>query len=200
MRGTAAEEYGGPLAEQLRADVAARPDLCAGGDVEDPRPSPGRRGRAGRDLADGDAVGAVRRGLERFAPYLFARVGAVLRTVSTAFGGADASGWCERALEARSDERRALGQLSQWTERIYADARALRHANRDGLKAALTRHETGDAFQKFRKLVKEKRLRDTAPVEVGAKIHRVLCLMSETRDVWKAVVRKEELPVPLQLN
>ena len=133
-------------------------------------------------------------------PNVFARVGAVLRTVSTAFGGADASGWCERALEARSDERRALGQLSQWTERIYADARALRHANRDGLKAALTRHETGDAFQKFRKLVKEKRLRDTAPVEVGAKIHRVLCLMSETRDVWKAVVRKEELPVPLQLN
>ena len=61
------------LQSDLFAKRAARPDLCAGGDVEDPRPSPGRRGRAGRDLADGDAVGAVRRGLERFAPYLFSR-------------------------------------------------------------------------------------------------------------------------------
>ncbi|KAK7239292.1 hypothetical protein SO694_00025271 [Aureococcus anophagefferens] len=31
-----------------------------GARASDPRPSPGRRGRAGRDLADGDAVGAAR--------------------------------------------------------------------------------------------------------------------------------------------
>ncbi|KAH8055837.1 hypothetical protein JL721_10151 [Aureococcus anophagefferens] len=36
------------LQSDLFAKRAARPDLCAGGDVEDPRPSPGRRGRAGR--------------------------------------------------------------------------------------------------------------------------------------------------------
>ena len=133
-------------------------------------------------------------------PNVFARVGAVLTTVANAFGGADARAWCERAAVARSVERRALKELMLWVDKSYAHACTLRHRNRDGLKAVLTRHHTGDAFQKFRKLVREKRLRETAPAEVGAKIHRVLEFMSHTRDVWKAIVRKEELPNRLPLN
>ena len=57
-------------------------------------------------------------------PDVFARVGAVLKTVATAFRAEDASEWCERASQAsapkksddsapkKSDECRALDQLA----------------------------------------------------------------------------------------
>ena len=65
-----------------------------------------------------------------------------------------------------------MNQLAFWVEKLYADTRALTHGNRDALKATLTRHNTGDAFQKFRKLVRQKRLCQTT--RVGWKIHAIL--------------------------
>lgn len=143
-------------------------------------------------------------------PDVFARVGAVLKTVATAFRAEDASEWCERASQAsapkksddsapkKSNECRALDQLAFWVEKLYADTRALTHGNRDALKATLTRHNTGDAFQKFRKLVRQKRLCQTT--RVGWKIHAILEFMTHTRDWWKAVYRNLPLPKALPLN
>ena len=134
-------------------------------------------------------------------PDVFARVGAVLKTVATAFRAENASAWCERASRAglhKSVEYRALDQLAIWVEKLYADTRAMTHGKCDALKATIARHNTGDEFQKFRKLVREKRLCETA--RVGGKIHAILEFMSHTRDWWKAVVRKEALPKALPLN
>ena len=140
-------------------------------------------------------------------PDVFARVGAVLKTVATAFRAENASAWCERASRVgasragpanKSVEYRALDQLATWVEKLYADTRAMTHGNRDALKATIARHNTGDEFQKFRKLVREKRLCETT--RVGGKIHAILEFMSHTRDWWKAVVRKEALPKALPLN
>jgi len=131
-------------------------------------------------------------------PAVFARVGEVLRTVSTALAAEDASAWCVKTSVVRSVEHRAVEQLTQWMEKTYAMTRALKHGNRAALKAALTRHETGAKFQKFRKLVREKRLRETSPI--GKNLHAILEFMAHTRDWWKAIVREEELPAPLRLN
>ena len=131
-------------------------------------------------------------------PAVFARVGEVLRTVSTALAAEDASAWCVKASVVKSVEHRAVEQLTQWMEKTYAMTRALKHGNRAALKAALTRHETGAKFQKFRKLVREKRLRETSPI--GKNLHAILEFMAHTRDWWKAIVREEELPAPLPLN
>ena len=162
------------------------------------QPSSAPAGVRTSDLNSPRAAAPARARDELVDPAVFARVGEVLRTVATALGAEDASAWCDRASVVRSVEHRAVEQLTQWMEKTYAMTRALKHANRVGLKAALTRHETGAKFQRFRKLVREKRLRETTPI--GKELHAILEFMAHTRDWWKAIVREEELPAPLPLN
>ena len=162
------------------------------------QPSSASAGVRTSDLNSPRAAAPARARDELVDPAVFARVGEVLRTVETALRAEDVSAWCDRASVVRSVEHRAVEQLTQWMEKTYAMTRALKHANRVGLKAALTKYETGAKFQTFRKLVREKRLRETTPI--GKELHAILEFMSHTRDWWKAIVREAELPAPLPLN
>ena len=71
----------------------------------------------------------------------------------------------------------------------------LDHKDRDSLSAVIAAHKTGERFQKFRRLVKDNRL-EASPL--GNRLRVVLTLMSHSRDHWKAVIRKTEIPPPMK--
>jgi hypothetical protein len=76
---------------------------------------------------------------------LFARVGAVLKTVHASCSG-DAStalAWCEKACVVKSNESRAIEQLSKWSYAAYEMTYVLTGRNREALQRALTKVRIG---------------------------------------------------------
>ena len=127
---------------------------------------------------------------------LFRRVGAVLKTVQTNCDASTGTKWCQKASIPKTNEFRALEQLTKWMEALYDMTCKLTGQNRDSLKIALTSHSTGVHFQKFRKRVRLNKLLEPHN-PVAPKIHNALELMAHTRNFWKAIVRREQLPKPL---
>ena len=102
-------------------------------------------------------------------------------------------------LRARGDAGKAESGLMDHLEKtlrdVYAMTKTLDHEDRDSLSAIIAAHKTGERFQKFRRLVKDNRL-EASPL--GNRLRVVLTLMSHSRDHWKAVIRKTEIPPPMK--
>ena len=178
----------------------------ADGDGDDARDGDATRGASGPEVielsdasdeeTDSAAAAPARdRDPPRFRRALFLLANETVEKISGELRGPKSGVFCVHAATRGKAESGLMDHLEKTLRDVYAMTKKLDHKDRDSLSAVIAAHKTGERFQKFRRLVKDNRL-EASPL--GNRLRVVLTLMSHSRDHWKAVIRKTEIPPPMK--
>ena len=178
----------------------------ADGDGDDTRDGDATRGASGPEVIElSDASdeemdsAAAAPARDRDPPYfrraLFLLANETVEKISGELRGPKSGVFCVHAATRGKAESGLMDHLEKTLRDVYAMTKTLDHEDRDSLSAMIAAHKTGERFQKFRRLVKDNRL-EASPL--GNRLRVVLTLMSHSRDHWKAVIRKTEIPPPMK--
>ena len=141
------------------------------------------------------AAAAPTRDPPYFRRALFLLANETVEKISGELRGPRSGVFCVHAATRGKAESGLMDHLEKTLRDVYAMTKKLDHKDRDSLSAVIAAHKTGERFQKFRRLVKDNRL-EASPL--GNRLRVVLTLMSHSRDHWKAVIRKTEIPPPMK--
>ena len=109
--------------------------------------------------------------------------------------GSKSGAFCMYAASRGTPESGVMDDLEKTLRDMYAMTKKLDHKDGDLLSSVIIAHKTGVCFQNFKRLVKDEQL-EASPL--GDRLRVALTLMSHSREHWKAVIRKTEIPPPMK--